>query len=113
MSRLVFYMSKAKFIADDILNYLFTYSFILLFQRKQVLSYHVNRLPDDSHEMSRLVFSEKKKIYKKKKMSAAVVIGALNLKMIYCLISLSQSLAHNRGLWDRFGLVWFGVYRPS
>ena len=36
--------------------------FIFIFQRKRVLTFHVNHLPRyDSHEMSRLVFSEKKK----------------------------------------------------
>ena len=41
--------------ADDSQKY-----FFFIFQRKQVLAFHVNRLPaDDSHEMSRLVFSEK------------------------------------------------------
>ena len=38
---------------------------------------------DDSHEMSRLVFSEKKKKKKKKKMSsAAVVTGTLRVQYI-------------------------------
>ena len=39
----------------------------------------VTALADDSHEMSRLVFSEKKK-KKKKLSSAAVVTGALTVK---------------------------------
>ena len=42
--------------ADDIF-----YLFIYLFQRKEVLTFHVNRLADDSHEMSRLLFSGKNK----------------------------------------------------
>ena len=33
--------------------------FFLIFQRKQVLVFHVNHLADDSHEISRLVFFEK------------------------------------------------------
>ena len=41
---------------------------------------------DDSHEMSKLVFSEKKKKKNKKKLSsAAVVIGALRVKSTECM----------------------------
>ena len=41
---------------DDILKF-----FFLIFQRKQVVIFHVNHLADDSHEISRLVFFEKLK----------------------------------------------------
>ena len=44
--------------------------------RKLILTFHVNQA-DDSHEISRLVFSEKEK---KKMLSAAVGIGALRVK---------------------------------
>ena len=39
------------------------------------------RQADDSHEMLRLVFSEKMKKNKKKLLSAAVVIGSLRVKI--------------------------------
>ena len=49
--------------------------FFLFFRVKQVLTFHVNRLQaDDSHEISRLFFFEKKLS------SAAVVIGTLMVK---------------------------------
>ena len=35
--------------------------FFLIFQRKQILTFHVNCLQADSHEMSRLIFSLKQK----------------------------------------------------
>ena len=51
---------------DDLFIYLFVvvvFFVCFFFQRKQVLAFHVNRplggQADDSHEMSRLVFSEK------------------------------------------------------
>ena len=55
-----------------------------IFQRKQVLTFHVNRLPSrDSHEMSGLVFPEKQQ--QRKMSSAAVVIGALRVKSHHAL----------------------------
>ena len=60
-------------------------NFLFIFQRKQV---DISCESDDSHEMSRLVFSEK---FKKKKMSAAVVIGTLRVKMPCSLLIFSQS----------------------
>ena len=63
--------APSKLTADDILNFLFYF----LEKVRLVISYE----GDDSHEMSRLVFSEKKK-KKKKMLSIAVVIGALKGK---------------------------------
>ena len=57
-------------VADDI-------SFII-FQRKQVLTFHVQA--EDSHEISRLIFSEKKKINKNFRMSSVKTFnGALRV----------------------------------
>ena len=62
--------------ADDII-YLFIYLFIYLLQRKEVLTFHVNRLADDSHEMSRLLFSGKNKTNECRLLQ--ILLGALRV----------------------------------
>ena len=63
--------------ADDIFIYLFINLSIAFFQIKKDFKFHVNRLADDSHEISSLIFPEKNTHTKIIMSSAAVVISAL------------------------------------
>ena len=54
------------------------------------MAFHVNHLPEDSHKMSDLIFSEKSCFLKIKLLTIAVVTGAL--KVNHCASVLSNKM---------------------